>query len=793
MRNSIKHILAVGLAAASLAGAGLNVLAVPVTEFTPDMAITCTLDSTYDVNIPFGARSVWYSFTAPEDGTYAFFTSDSGDSDPVLLLYTSDLRLLNFNDNAGGEDNEFDSYVSVVLDSGETVYLQATITDYVIDDGSYQLHVTKGLAFYFDYDGEEFYHPWFNSNFYAAGGTEVAFRVSGDIPYWVTDSTNDFSEYTGGDLVYENGTGWESGYIDVVFAIEGYAFYKHMKVDLQCISTDSSDQEPNYDTNARMTDVLGESYAYAMVNPGDSYYLEEYIDPLEVRGLSAFWGYYHTPSEGPISLENPVELDGQYFLSDTIEDIQEFTSVRIRVYEYLMRADKVYTIFVSDPDAPAMDIDTDYPFYFDIPSNTNYDNYQQIVYSFTPRASGSFTFSVVNRIQGYAPICIFNEDNELIGLGTGGRRNDFRYASYNRTNLQYYYLYYGNEESNVWVDRNGYVQNGRIIDTASQWYDPEITIDLIEGQTYYIAMGEGYFNDLPHHFDLRITWNGEEPYPTPTPAPTNNVPTSAPTSAPTSNPAPSDAPVVSSRNYNIGDFVERLYTVALGRASDPAGKQDWIDAVTLRGQTGADLARGFLYSPEFLQKNVSNEDFVRVLYRTFFDREADADGLAGWVAVLDNGGSKEGVIEGFINSTEWANLCLLYGVRCGGTGTPSIQVEPNQQTIDFATRLYTTCLGRAADENGLMAWARQLANQRDSGTGAAHGFFFSSEFTNQNVSNDEYVNRLYRTFMGREADEAGFNAWVAQLNDGVSREEVFNGFAQSPEFTRICADYGIIR
>ncbi|MBO4637829.1 MAG: DUF4214 domain-containing protein [Clostridiales bacterium] len=270
-------------------------------------------------------------------------------------------------------------------------------------------------------------------------------------------------------------------------------------------------------------------------------------------------------------------------------------------------------------------------------------------------------------------------------------------------------------------------------------------------------------------------------------------PSSVSVAAPTSNPAPADAPVISSRNYSIGDFVERLYTVALGRNSDPVGKQDWIDAVTMRGQTGADLARGFLYSPEFLGKNVSNEDFVRTLYRTFFDREADADGLNAWVAVLDNGGSKEGVIEGFINSTEWANLCLLYGVRSGGTGTPNVQVKPNQATIDFATRLYTTCLSRSADENGLMAWARQLANQRDTGTGAARGFFFSNEFLGQNVSNEEYVNRLYRTFMGREADEAGFTAWVAQLNEGVSREAVFNGFAESPEFARICASYGIIK
>ncbi|MBO4637863.1 MAG: DUF4214 domain-containing protein, partial [Clostridiales bacterium] len=204
-------------------------------------------------------------------------------------------------------------------------------------------------------------------------------------------------------------------------------------------------------------------------------------------------------------------------------------------------------------------------------------------------------------------------------------------------------------------------------------------------------------------------------------------------------------------------------------------------------------ARGFLYSPEFLNKDVSNEDFVRVLYRTFFDREPDQGGFTAWVDALNGGASKQDVIEGFINSTEWANLCLRYGISSGGTGVPNVEVDPSQGTIDFCTRLYTTCLNRNADANGLMAWARQLANQRDTGTGAARGFFFGEEFIRQDTSNGEYVTRLYRTFMGREPDEAGFNAWVSQLDSGVSREEVFNGFAQSGEFAGICASYGIMR
>ena len=242
----------------------------------------------------------------------------------------------------------------------------------------------------------------------------------------------------------------------------------------------------------------------------------------------------------------------------------------------------------------------------------------------------------------------------------------------------------------------------------------------------------------------------------------------------------------------VAGFVERLYTVALGRKSDPNGKADWIRAIR-NGATGADAAYGFLFSAEFLNKGMSNNEFVTVLYKTFFDRQPDQAGLNAWVAALQRGDSKQDVIMGFINSTEWANVCLRYGINSGGTGTPNITVEPNEQVIAFATRLYTTCLKRSPDQNGLMAWARQLANLRDTGSNAAHGFFFSDEMNNNPVSNEEFVTRLYLTFMDRQPDQGGMNAWVGQLNSGVSREEVFQGFAQSSEFGQICANYGIIR
>ena len=268
------------------------------------------------------------------------------------------------------------------------------------------------------------------------------------------------------------------------------------------------------------------------------------------------------------------------------------------------------------------------------------------------------------------------------------------------------------------------------------------------------------------------------------------IPTQAVTTTPVNK--PTSTPVQSSDESGISGFVERLYTVALGRPSDPYGKADWVNRVRSEGYTGADLARGFLFSDEFLGKSMSNSEFLDVLYETFFNRPAD-EHKADWLGLMDSGWTKTQVIDGFINSTEWANLCLTFGVASGSTFKPNITVEPSQGVIDFATRLYTTCLGREPDPAGLADWSSQLANMQISGSDAAHGFFTSAEFVNAGHSDAEYVTRLYRTFMGREPDEGGFNNWMAALASGQSREFVFQGFAGSAEWAGICADYGILR
>lgn len=115
--------------------------------------------------------------------------------------------------------------------------------------------------------------------------------------------------------------------------------------------------------------------------------------------------------------------------------------------------------------------------------------------------------------------------------------------------------------------------------------------------------------------------------------------------------------------------------------------------------------------------------------------------------------------------------------------------------------MYVNLLQREADDSGLVSWADVLksgngwCNQILTGANtpkqAAYGFVFSNEFKSKKLSDTDYVKTLYRVFMDRETDGAGLNAWVNVLKNGQSREHVFNGFADSPEFQEICAGYGL--
>lgn len=112
----------------------------------------------------------------------------------------------------------------------------------------------------------------------------------------------------------------------------------------------------------------------------------------------------------------------------------------------------------------------------------------------------------------------------------------------------------------------------------------------------------------------------------------------------------------------ITQYLYRCYRVFLNREPDTQGLRQWIDAFIARGEKPDEITKGFVFSKELNDKNLDDEEFVKILYKGLFDREADDVGLHDWINWLNSGKSRQEVFWGFTNSDEFHKLVNSFGL-----------------------------------------------------------------------------------------------------------------------------------
>lgn len=118
-----------------------------------------------------------------------------------------------------------------------------------------------------------------------------------------------------------------------------------------------------------------------------------------------------------------------------------------------------------------------------------------------------------------------------------------------------------------------------------------------------------------------------------------------------------------SRNIGLSAFMSRLYTKALGRAYDEEGMDYWCEEITKGNYTLMQVStEQFFHSKEFISKGLNDEEYIKVLYRTFFDREYDQTGLNYWLDELALGKERDYILNEFANSKEFAIIRASYGL-----------------------------------------------------------------------------------------------------------------------------------
>ncbi len=220
----------------------------------------------------------------------------------------------------------------------------------------------------------------------------------------------------------------------------------------------------------------------------------------------------------------------------------------------------------------------------------------------------------------------------------------------------------------------------------------------------------------------------------------------------------------------LSDQVTRLYQAYLQRPPDAAGLNYW------RGQRAAgtslrSVSQLFSEAPEFrtLYGQLSNAQFVDLVYRNVLEREPDAEGRTYWNNRLATGLTRGELMIGFSESTEYIT----------STGT----VRPSSINEGQIWRLYKAYFLRNAKQEGFDYWLSQ-ARTGVSIQQIAAQFATSAEFTSQygQLGNAQFVDLVYGNVLGREPDIDGRSYWIGRLSSGLSRGELMIGFSDSAEF-----------
>lgn len=221
----------------------------------------------------------------------------------------------------------------------------------------------------------------------------------------------------------------------------------------------------------------------------------------------------------------------------------------------------------------------------------------------------------------------------------------------------------------------------------------------------------------------------------------------------------------------------RLYQSALDRTPDTAGHAAWAAELFSGSMSLSQIAEGFVGSAEFQKVYGTLDDagFIELLYQNVLGRSADAGGMEGWLNAMANGASRADILVGLSESAELKTVSHA-----------AAQVFTQEHTAagwsDDVFRLYKATLDRAPDLAGFLSWSEALANGQ-SFDEVVSSFVSSAEFQKVygELSDTAFVELLYANVLERAPDPSETAAWLELIDNGMARETVVVGFAQSLE------------
>jgi hypothetical protein len=222
----------------------------------------------------------------------------------------------------------------------------------------------------------------------------------------------------------------------------------------------------------------------------------------------------------------------------------------------------------------------------------------------------------------------------------------------------------------------------------------------------------------------------------------------------------------------------RLYDAAFNRTPD-AQELNTLANLLSDGAKIEDVASTLIGSSDFpaTANTVSNDAFVRQIYKNILDHDGDSAGIRYWTTALDQRQVTRGTVLASLSEAPEHQDLMRPQVQAG--------LFVVDETAAQVARLYGAAVNRLPDAPGLLYWLDTVKSGQHSLGDVADLFVKSAEFsaTYGTLSDKDYVEQIYRNVLDRAPETAGTQFWVSYLADGThDRGDVLLGFSDSAEF-----------
>lgn len=244
-------------------------------------------------------------------------------------------------------------------------------------------------------------------------------------------------------------------------------------------------------------------------------------------------------------------------------------------------------------------------------------------------------------------------------------------------------------------------------------------------------------------------------------------------------------------DQRLSRFVDQLYN-ALGRGPSTSERQAAVASLTQAAaqgtsqfaQAGRDIAASLFNSTEYANRGRTDTQFVTDLYWTYCRRAPDAGGLQAWAAGVPSQG-RTATRDGFAQNGEYSGIAnRVFG----------LSGSEDERTTNFVNTLYYGSVERGPNSTEMASQVGRLNTASEQGrdqvvaTARQIGIelFTSSEYANLNRSDRDFIRDLYLTFLNREPDQSGWDAWANSV-PSQGRTAIVTGFISGGEFESIAS------